>query len=200
MVRAILEGRKTQTRRVIKPQPPDIPGLFYEQAEPGVWRGYLSAAFREPANVSPLALFGTYGGQLYCPYAVGDRLWVREPFYVQPDLWKQCHGPQPIHYAADVAHRAEAGDYTCKPSIHMPRWASRITLEIVAIRVERVQDISEANAYAEGITEEEAAAHWCDGPLPEAAFADLWDRINAKRGYPWKSNPWVWVVEFRRTA
>ena len=100
-----------------------------------------------------------------------------------------------------------------RPSIHMPRWASGITLEITGVRVEQVQDISIDDAYAEGITEEQAVECWYDGPNPDFAFSVLWDSINAKRGYPWSAdelpdnwpegkplygNPWVWVVEFKR--
>ena len=85
-----------------------------------------------------------------------------------------------------------------RPSIFMPRWASRLTLEITGVRVEQVQDTSDEDAYVEGITEEQAIEHWYDGPQPALAFAELWDSINAKRGYGWDSNPWVWVVEFRK--
>lgn len=146
MVRAILAGRKTQTRRVI-------------------W------AIRRVTG---------------CPYGEpGDRLWVRERFYVQPELWAEGHGPQPVEYAADVADPRMVEDYVGKPSIHMPRWASRITLEITGRRMQRVQDISEADAAAEGVGSREE-------------FAALWDAINVKRGYAWVTNPLVWVIEFKR--
>lgn len=96
-----------------------------------------------------------------------------------------------------------------RPSIHMPRWASRITLEITGVRVERLQDISEADAKAEGITVlplqnvDDPSAWWQSSPgenqarTPIASFRNLWDSINAKRGYSWESNPWVWVIEFK---
>ena len=82
-----------------------------------------------------------------------------------------------------------------KPSIHMPKWAARIWLEVTGVRVERVQDISEEDAIAEGIPR--GAVQYCGHAI--RLFRDLWDSINAKRGYPWEVNPWVWVVEFKRT-
>lgn len=198
MVRAILEGRKTQTRRVIKPQP--IVHADYMR-----WRG------KEAWNIFSLELLKKSLIE-YCPYGQpGDGLWVRESAYIaSPDFG----GPGP--YVIDNEGRRRTVGYTASmddegvrcaldygvmksPSIHMPRWASRITLEVVNIRAEKVQDISEADAIAEGwekrpdITHnlqvhEEAARDW---------FMDLWDSINGKK-YPWSSNPWVWVVEFRR--
>ena len=116
-----------------------------------------------------------------CPYgADGDRLWVREKFCMAAD----GH----VHYAAtDQA----LGPW--KPSIHMPRWASRITLEITGVSVEQLQDISEGDAEAEGTTPYTAPAEM---PAYKPAFADLWDSINAKRGYGWDANCWVWVLTF----
>lgn len=167
MVRAILEGRKTQTRRVIT-----VPVSDAHAGRPH----------------SPMVKHNGdwYKPHEWSPYGVpGDRLWVRET-WAKP--YVNC----------DAVFRADykgAGILKWKPSIHMPRWASRITLDVVNVRVERVQDISEEDARAEGID---------DGWLvreqfPEAriAYRYLWDSINAKRGYGWATNPWVWVIEFK---
>jgi hypothetical protein len=159
MIRALLAGTKTQTRRIVKPGAPDD------------WNA--------------------------CPYGViGDRLWVRETHAPAADSWgawerrmqKDGCGPAPvIHYAAD------GGDpfvEKWRPSIHMPRWASRITLEIVAVRVERLQDISEADVAAEGVLVDDIAPpYW-------RSYRELWEQINGAGS--WDLNPWVWIVEFTR--
>lgn len=178
-VKATLDGKKTQTRRVIKPQPDDLDGNKDIQ--------------------------GVMARQL-CPYGqVGDRLWVRESFSLPERL---CN--QPVWYWADgpVTH----GDWTKpKPSIHMPRWASRITLEITGVKVHRIQEMDELDALNEGTPESywrtidgpmETSAGRIEGPFLDGtaveAFSRLWDSINAKRGYGWESNPWVWAVTFRK--
>ena len=163
MVRALLDGRKTQTRRVVKPQPDaalgDLPGAAW------------NAGF---VNVS-------------CPYgAPGDTLWARE-------TWGPFEGG--FIYRADEGPNVKPDDGRWHPSIHMPRWASRLTLHIKSVRVERLQEISEADALAEGCTAklaEEAPA------LDEARqdFRELWESINGPGS--WDANPWVWVVEFKR--
>lgn len=250
MVKAILDGRKTQTRRVVKPQPVLSPN--------GAWwhwprlAGIASwTADRRPSRHSFMseAIFEK------CPYGQpGDRLWVRETFVIQSnyevehdppfndgrpfrwyeddergECWEQCHyratDPTP-----ELAY-PHVDEPTCrwKPSIFMPRWASRILLEIVDVRVERVQSISEADAVAEGIeplfTSEQVATVvgldvYRDKPMPwknylwhghgigdegyssatdaRDSYRTLWDSINAKRGYGWDSNPWVWAVTFKR--
>jgi hypothetical protein len=120
---------------------------------------------------------------------------VRENFYFQPELWAMNHGPQPIHYAVDCK-REEVEDYVTKPSIFMPRWASRITLEITEVRVERLQEISEEDARAEGVRpvneQVELLGEYRIG------YVKLWDSLNAKRGLGWDKNPWVWAIAFRR--
>lgn len=175
MVRAILSGQKTQTRRVIKPQPT-------RSVSPGaVIADFWIAGI--PYNVSKI------------PFHNGDRLWVRE-------TWRAQFGDD----VSVFGYRADNDPDECgcvhgyskwKPSIFMPRSASRITLEVVNVRVEKVQDISEEDATAEGV--------WPKGignlaiPKPNTfRFQQLWDSINEKRGHSWDSNPWVWVVEFRR--
>lgn len=180
MVRAILDGAKTQTRRVMNPQPPH----------------------HTFTRIHDDNLVKTSGGQyIKCPFGkIGDRLWLRENFYVLPELWAKDHDKQPIHYAADIDDIKQIEDYKCKPSIHMPRWASRISLEIIDIRVERVQDISKRDIWQEGVKD---VPFPCQGVTCEeardvlrGAFRKLWDSINEKRGFGWEMNPFCWVVEF----
>lgn len=131
-----------------------------------------------------------------CPYGQpGDRLWVRESFL----QFKSDEGTQGFIYKADHA-KATAGIW--KSAIHMPRWASRLTLEVKAIGLERLQEISENDAKAEGINPicvdtfgDANDYRYIAGP---GGFMDLWDSINAERGYGWDKNPLVWVIEFRR--
>jgi hypothetical protein len=169
MVMAILEGRKTQTRRAIKRQPIYLEGVW-------IWRRteWLDDKIIDP---SPLDL---------CPYGYpGDQLWVREAWAPQvlEDGRKYKSGDSVI-YRADFC--GEALDYPWRPSIFMPRWASRIMLEIVNIRVERVQQIGGTDAFAEG-------------GFTVTQFIELWDKLNAKRYFLWESNPWVWVIEFKKS-
>jgi hypothetical protein len=177
MVRAILSGRKTQTRRIVKPQPPDM--CEWDQAS----RTFVSKDAR-------------YGVLRPCPYGtVGDRLWVRETWGLNSGNFSFLS----LRYFADDERRLIPGktlldvhDYWGKrPSIHMPRWASRITLEITGVRVERLQDISEADAAAEGVTlkEPELETYY-------SGFTSIWESINGPDS--WLANPWVWVVEFRK--
>lgn len=210
MVRAILEGRKTQTRRAVRHQPPDIAGLYFEDRG-GLWWAYMPPG--EPAAVDPYR----------CPYGLpGDRLWVREqwrPWWDddlycciqyrdmsvrKPDIEDDATG---YKFADDCD---KAPEIKWKSPIFMPRWASRITLEITGIRVERVQEISEDDARAEGISEgcgndvESCAMDNCrlDIGCPaemtyRKGFREAWNTINAHRGFSWDANPWVWVIEFK---
>lgn len=187
MVRALLDGSKTQTRRIVKPQP------FHDD---GYHDGDIQfAMFRPRGTDDPLyAEFsvGAVGGGgckrdvAKFPYGQpGDRLWVRETCL---GWWNTADGSF-SHVAAYKAdgYELEPGERWI-PSIHMPRAASRITLEVTGVRVERLQDISEEDARAEG---------WpADDSDPCQWYAALWEQINGKES--WRLNPWVWVVEFRR--
>lgn len=178
MVRAILEGRKTQTRRVIKPQP--------EQYEAKPWGHFLGWKGTRGWKIEDLAR--------HCPYGKsGDRLWVRESHkIIKEDIY--CGDvnlrPKGVYYRATDKYLE---DPVWTPSIHMPRWASRITLEIKNIRVERVQDISENESWKEGAPVKHIPFKF---PRADIWFLELWDSINKKRGYGWDVNPWVWVIEF----
>lgn len=275
MVRAILEDRKTQTRRVIKPQPEYVENGMYK------WRRWLPwlpqdahllvehCPFGAPGDPS----FGVSGdlnwqrgmppadGWYYvdglsdpapvwlCPFLPedypgeevergllwgrdehddpeaieleglsldtiqwkrpGDRLWVRETWAVvntldnrkPSEITKGTHYWPTVWYRATDQHEQEyRDDYFGKwrPSIFMPRWASRITLEITDVRVERVQDISMADCIAEGMSMDAPLNNRGTGAIARDAFADLWDLLNAKRGFGWDVNPWVWIIEFRK--
>lgn len=224
MVRAILNGSKTQTRRVCKP----AENLSYviPVSDP-------KATVQQPPYLTP-GWFGDEEGDVAfkSPYGVpGDQLWVREtwqyydwdedgrpcirfaadnqtawPDYPESageslnDIW--CELSEPSNYNIDNRAR----DRKWRPSIFMPRWASRITLEITGVRVERLNDISEADALAEGIQKLPVLrSAYCqvDGGMPIAgtpvtAYRNLWGSINGKGS--WDVNPWVWVIEFKRVA
>jgi len=182
MVRAILDGRKTQTRRVVKPQPIGRIDPVFSYTPNGLEIAFGPENLR--ANGCPR--------WWRCPYGKpGDRLWVRE-------AWRQDHGESNFDYLADGKPGSildeEFDRWKWRPSIHMPRSASRILLEITGVRVERVQDISRVDARAEGCTAQTGRR----SKTPEGAFRELWDSINADRNYGCDVNPWVWVVEFKR--
>lgn len=146
--------------------------------------------------------------EIGCTYGEpGDRLWVREAFRSDGETILYRAGgelsPAPIEINAGFIEESDGW----RPSIHMPRWASRITLEIQSVRVERVQDISQEDAKAEGVELSSAVASFvCDTPSMRrqfksayvSAFCDLWNSINESRGFGWAVNPWVWVIEFKR--
>jgi hypothetical protein len=157
MVNAILTGRKTMTRRVVKPQP-ETRRFTHNGRQYDEW---IWPSMRGSGVTGSLDWFIERMPK-YCPYGnIGDRLWVRETFAI--DLGRNNE----VVYQADGLEPVLTDRW--RPSIFMPRKHSRITLDITGVRVERVQD-----------------------------FRDMWDSINAKRGYSWDSNPWVWVVEFKR--
>jgi hypothetical protein len=209
MVRALLSGQKTQTRRVLKEQPDSVWGRGV--ALPGNMLGVRSDAYHVHARVAGEDRY------LYCPYGVpGDRLWVRETF---------SHGPvfnADQDYSTRLRYRANEHDSPLpagqkwRPSIFMPRWASRITLEVTEVRVQRLQQISTEDIAAEGIAVPvhdghpliELAAgvveHLPPGRRGDFTFDEIaraywargWNQINGK-GAPWDSNPWVWAITFK---
>ena len=213
MVRAILEGRKTQTRRVCKNKV-YANGLGFNGHDFNCHNDYLPPSallmdYREGGYDSTTSDLEGWGEA--CPYGQpGDRLWVRETHAIVPrtayamsDGVQQTLRPDDNHDAAIYREGWErsTGGFRWRPSIHMPRWASRILLEVVSVRVERLQDISEADAEAEGAPLElgvlervtlGAKARYRSG------FCRLWSSINGRES--WDANPWVWVVEFRRVA
>ncbi|MFJ2288164.1 hypothetical protein ACIOUF_17685 [Pseudomonas iridis] len=191
MVRAILDGRKTVTRRPVK----------------GSALKWLEEFVPEFVALSANEL---------CPFGqIGDRLWVRETWYCDHD--EVMRGPYlkpddlnvsearddgTLVYAADGLTPYEADQPVWKPSIHMPRWACRIVLEITDVRVERLQDITYEQAVAEGV-HRGPLREWCASDeggachkYPVPAFRDLWQSV----GGDWDANPWVWVIEFKQVT
>lgn len=176
MVRALLAGTKTQTRRVVKMK-------HYHQIEE-----------RDDGSPWPWMYDGEReeNSWMHCPYGQpGDRLWVREAFC---KIIGQSGGWIETDYRATYTHGFRLGDSLgirkkWTPSIHMPRDASRITLELTGVRVERLQDISEADAQAEGAYTDPACPAY-------DAYRDVWEQINGPGS--WAANPWVWAIEFRR--
>lgn len=191
MVRAILDGYKTQTRRVVLPTM-TRPRVAPLRMEPWIIDGEQETD--EHGYPCWTGFHPDYPGEakwFTCPYGgVGDRLWVRETWgmHFGELRYRATEDPQGYYYGAKG----------WKPSIHMPRALSRITLEIVGVRCERVQDISEADAWAEGAHIIARRLPYSGDDLGYMAFSGLWEQINAKRGYSWDGNPWVWVVEFKR--
>lgn len=190
MVRAILGGGKTQTRRVMKPQPEPCPA-----PRGGHW--WPSNVFKTMLHVEEEMQNGKggWGGLVgdACPFGnVGDRIWVRETWAEAgasaPDL-KLYRANYPAHVPAHYENVPPAEDVRWTPSIHMPRWASRILLEITDVRVEQLNDINEEDARSEGISGSSARD-------VKEAYAALWRSIYGSDS--WRDNPWVWVIEFKR--
>lgn len=210
-VRAILDGRKTMMRRVIKPQPFEIPYLDrHENIESACFWRYGEEREDWPTPKD-------------CPFGQpGDRLWVRETWRASNPVagWVDCQykaGMNRLVYLKGKEYK-QAERFGMHRSIQdkwtspvlMPRWASRIMLEIINVHVERLQDISEEDALGEGIRRiphgmdgdyfhfsrtEADPQNWC---FPDDAFRELWDKLYTKRSYGWDTNPWVWVIGFKQ--
>lgn len=204
MVIAILGGAKTQTRRVVKHQPiqcTELPFILFPQSK--------NEAIEQTGYIWPNAKDQILA---LCPYGQpGDRLWVREAWSTHAcfdSVSPATLTTRSIHYLADGKVETGKG----RPSIHMPRWASRISLEITGVRVERLNRISESDAMAEGVeavrvseTDFRYVDYLRDGKIHEKeattgtaikSYASLWESINGPGS--WEANPWVWVVEFKR--
>lgn len=193
MVQAIMRGEKSMTRRVLK-VPPEGSTLANVDADSAVFvqtmRVFNGAPVVEACYVRKL------------PYAVGDRLWAKETWRARR-RWddtapRDIPQGEPIHHQADKEGDWNPQDWgRWRPSLFMPKWAARIWLEVTAVRVERLQEISEDDCYAEGYVFEPI------GEQPEPAadwwFRELWQSINGKK-HPWESNPWVGVYEFKEVS
>ena len=194
MVRAILDGRKTQTRRIVKLQKrhsiygdgrvhPAVQAITHRGDG---WWGFDASGDVKQSYVTTYPFF-----TVRCPYSIGDTLWVREEHFIA--------GTGAVFYRAD-GKELEDG-WAWRPSIHMPRWASRISLEITDIRVQRVQEISGGDAVAEGYPHRDPAT-FDPGNMVHAYgmaidwYRDLWNRVNGPGA--WERNDWVWCYTFRR--
>jgi len=202
MVRAILDGRKTQTRRVVESRRISPHGAFWDH---GAYEPYCVAvnhwAFRlRQRTCLPSEDTGQYC-QFDCPYGgIGDRLWVRETFaaFADGDLFFAADFVKGGRVCVPVHADDDPKSWRWTSSRFMPRKYSRLTLEVTGVRVERVQDISEQDAHAEGIPRV-CAGGACECWSAVQDFAQLWDSINGNR-YPWAGNPWVWVLNFKVLA
>jgi hypothetical protein len=209
MVRAILDGRKTVTRRLVRPQPEDRCPLVTDWGN--VFRNYAP----HDAALGNVKMADGSWGRVQCHYGQpGDLLWVRETWYcddyrvqrgpyLKPEDFDvddaRCNGV--LVYKADGDRPYEAEQPVWRPSIFMPRWASRITLEITDVRLERLQDISEADAVAEGckpirpeLVQDGLIVRQGRSAVEE--FRLVWEEIHGPGS--WDANPWVWVIEFKR--
>ena len=199
MVRAILDGRKTQTRRVIKDVSESAEDFWTTQSMDG---DHICFQF---------GWHGRIHSSINCPYGVpGDRLWVREAYhndFEHDRIFYKADADSDgiVGYEVSGAGGFGGGIGTAiindwKPSIHMPRWASRLNLIVTGVRVERVQEITDADSMAEGVGAGEPPDYvWIKGRAINK-FRTLWNLINDKRGFGWDENPWVWVVEFEKEA
>lgn len=201
MVRALLDGRKTQTRRIVKGT--DGAVKFCKEWDINGEEIFVVLGEKDRTGMNPVL------GAISCPFgAVGDRIWVREtfqgPLFDYDLMDSYCKDPTPFEkpefcvYKADGVPAPEFYDaddelHCCwRPSIHMPRWASRILLEITGVRVERLKSISDGDAIREGCS----TADMKSGDCVADVFARLWASIYGSDS--WNANPWVWVIEFKR--
>lgn len=180
MVKAILIGMKTESRRVIKPQPDGWP-VFHD----GEWWQAKNAYIHQDVRIR-------------CPYGIpGNRLWVRETHGLcKFPGTETSFGHTKVLYRADGETSYDIGKW--RPSIHMQRWASRITLEVISIKVRRIQSILPSETVKEGMATEQHISEETRIRFAYDRFPELWNSINAKRGFGWDVNPWVWVIEFRK--
>lgn len=212
MVKAILSGSKTQTRRLIKPQPPCALKKMTEGHHTGEWHLYRDSPMMNPIINSP------WGAQYLPPCQIGDMLWVRETWQYIPESDSDGF----YTYAADCE---EPADWKWRPSIHMPKEAARLFLRVKNVRVERLQDMSEEDAISEGYSGVCPGAHtvyfsdgyaepchvggedcrygywYCNHSIQEAFGRDIWDKTikpSDLQRYGWDANPWVWMIEFER--
>jgi hypothetical protein len=208
MVRALLDGSKTQTRRVVKlprllqRMSGELVRAWVDNGGPnnpfaGVGEQYLHVPCTTDVEGTPMDTVQ----RLYCPYGVpGDRLWVKEAIraWTYADDDDSC-----VEYTA-TGHIHDDATWVWKrdslPGMFMPRGLSRITLEITDVRVERLQDISEDDARAEGCALPPSVNEQASRTLHRVEYFKLWESLNAARGYGWDANPWVWVVSFNRAA
>lgn len=189
-VDAILAGRKTQTRRVLKDRVLTQPPYFFDHISYDLGYpaslGHAWAGFRyEGQDADASALY------LKCPYGKpGGRLWVRE-------AWCDISGDDDkLAVVRSECEGLEREVFRWQSPIYMPRWAATLTLEITDVRVERLQDITAADCMAEGVIKDPLTVkHRQD--IAIGRYAEAWDSLNAKRGFPFESNPWVWVIEFK---
>ena len=186
MIRAVLDGLKTVTRRPVKPQPPartsnGTPYTGFQKTTLPCSEGFDLTAYID----NPL-----YIGD--CPFGkVGDKLYVQETFY--PSMTTSGK----IIYKADFVSKKTADYFVWKPSVHMTQELSRITLEITNIRVERIQDMREGDVISEGINAPEMIRTPGESVKLWADFKELWDSIYEEKGFEWEINPFVWVLEFK---
>jgi len=218
MVRALLDGRKTQTRRVLKlPTKTASGGRIYERKDMGGWEPTINGGAgcftiaKDGTRVAAPETVGiwhrTTGVCMDAPYQVGDRLWVRETWTARMTHGWTIADARSGMYQQEILYRAD-GHHSIDgwwPSIFLPREFSRLTQTVTEVRVQRVQDISEADAVAEGCFKgratgrvfENVTAMRLGGDEWATArdwYADLWDRLNARRGFGWDANPWVVAV------
>lgn len=211
MVRALLERGKTQTRRIVDMTNPHRPIGFLggegEEDDPGEWGYHFDGPDHNGYAVLARGLDERHNHgriSIRCPYGeVGDRLWVRETWQNTSNYDER--DPDYLHYAADWNGKRPGcaeNRWSWRSPVAMPRWASRIILEITEVRVQRLQYISEADARAEGCSGARGATgQMIPGPPLTARedFERLWGSTNGKRA-PWVSNPWVWAITFKRVS
>jgi hypothetical protein len=215
MVRGIIEERKTMTRRAIKPQP--IYEGEHSYGDSWAWKKGIDWF----SGVTTLQLTSKAGllHEDRNPYGQpGDRLWVRETWGIGTRSDPFQGWRDGIEYRVDEVYLDDIDDLPLypipegveyeqyetngwRPPIHMPRWASRILLEVTSVRVEHIQDITLDEIRSEGILDARpSTVRFGDTPTLQTQFANLWDSINAKHGCGWGVNPWVWVVGFMKVA